>query len=184
MPEAERKYTSRVFYPIVAVLAIIQGGCLLAIAGVCAGGAATGYLYYKGRICRDYPANLPDVGNAVHAALADLHFPILSEDFKDGKAFLLTRTANGKKVRIYLDCLSSPIPAEGLLTRVSIRVACFGDEGVSMRILDQISRHLAPAPVIVPAPQPGPAPIQQTSGVRPIETSEPPPAQPQPVKAK
>lgn len=179
MPEAETKFTGRVLYPIVAALAILQGGCLLAIAGVAAGGAATGYLYYKGRICRDYPASLPDVRNAVHAALADLHFGIFTEEAKDGKDFLVTRTTNGKKVRIYLDCLTSPIPAEGLVTRVSIRVATFGDESISMRILDQIGWHLShgPVPAAPPLPPPTPTPIQQTS-VKEFETTPPPLAAP------
>jgi hypothetical protein len=184
MPEAEQKFIGRVLYPIVAVLTIVQGGCLLAIAGVAAGGAATGYLYCKGRIYRDYPANLADVRNAVHAALLDLHFGIFNDEAKDGKAFLVTKTTNGKKVRIYLDCLASPIPAEGLVTRVSIRVGAFGDENISARILDQAAWRLSHGAPILPAPPPGPDPIQQTSGVRPAETPPPPLAPPQPVKAK
>ncbi|HWG47584.1 MAG TPA: DUF3568 family protein [Gemmataceae bacterium] len=189
MPEAVRKQTGRMLYPIVATLAILQGGCLLALAGVGAGAAATGYLYAKGRIYRDYPASLPDVRNAVRAALLDLHFLIFTEEAKDGKAFLVTKTTNGKKVRVYLDCLASPIPAEGLVTRVSIRVGAFGDENVSMHILDQVAWRLshgpAPGPVPVPAVQPGPpTPIQQTSGVQSFQTTEPPPARPQPAKAK
>ncbi len=143
MPASEPKYTARMLYPLVAVLAIVQGGCLLAIAGVAAGGAATGYLYCKGRIYRDYPANLPDVRNAVHAGLLDLHFLIFTEEAKDGKAFVVTKTTNGKKVRIYLDSLASPIPAEGLVTRVSIRVGAFGDENISVRILDQVAWRLS-----------------------------------------
>jgi len=79
MPKAERKCTARVIYPIVAAVAILQGGCLLAVPGVCAGGAAAGYFYYKGRICRDYPASLPNVYTAAQAALNDLHFVPLAE---------------------------------------------------------------------------------------------------------
>jgi hypothetical protein len=186
MPEAEAKFTRRLLYPILAAVAIAQGGCLLAIAGVAAGGAATGYLYCKGRICRDYPASLPDVRNAVHAALGDLHFMVFTEEAKDGKDFLVTRTTNGKKVRIYLDCVNSPIPAEGLVTRVSIRVATFGDEGISARILDQIGWRLShgpvpPAPPLPTTPPPSPTPIQQTSG-REFETTAPPLAAPVPAK--
>ena len=77
------------------------------------------------------------------AALLDLHFLIFTEEAKDGKAFVVTKTTNGKKVRIYLNCLSSPIPAEGLIMRVSIRVACFGDEAVSVHIFDQIAFRLS-----------------------------------------
>jgi hypothetical protein len=190
MPKAERKLTAQVLYPIVAALSILQGGCLLAIAGACAGGAATGYFYCKGRIYRDYPAGLPDGRNATHAALNDLRFPLITVEDKDGKSFLVTKTSAGKKVRIYLDCLPSPIPAEGLVTRVSIRVATFGDESVSARILDQIAWRLGHAAPVVPVPPPGspplgpPAPIQQTSAVQPAFQTTEPPAAPQPVKPK
>jgi hypothetical protein len=181
MPQAQRNYAVRSLYALVALLVLMQTGCLLTIAGMCAGGAAaTGYLYCKGKIYRDYPASLPDVRAAIHAALLDLHFLIFTEEAKDGKAFLLTRTTNGKKVRIYLDCLSSPIPAEGVLTRVSVRVATFGDEGVSARILDQIAWRLTNRPAVIPAPPPPtsgppvgpPVPIQPTA----FQTTEPPPA--------
>ena len=180
MPEAERKFRGWVAYPIVGVLAIVQGGCLaLGIAGACAGGAAaTGYLYTKGRVYRDYSAALPDTRNAVHAALQDLHFLLFTEDTKDGKALLLTKTANGKEIKIYLDSISSPIPAEGLVTRVSVRVATFGDEGVSVRILDQVGWRLSHSPTFVPGPPPLAAPIQQTSAVKLGETPPPPLAPP------
>jgi hypothetical protein len=134
MPGAVRKCTHAWLYALIAFLALGQGGCLLALAGVAGGAAATGYFYYKGRVYRDYAASFPDVRNAVHAALLDMHFLIFTEEAKDGKALVVTKTTSGKKVRVYLDCLSSPIPAEGTLTRVSIRVACFGDESVSARI--------------------------------------------------
>jgi hypothetical protein len=157
-------------------LALTQGGCLLAIASVAGGAAATGYFYYKGRVYRDYAASFPDVRNAIHAALLDMHFLIFTEEAKDGKAFVVTKTTSGKKVRIYLDCLSSPIPAEGLMTRVSIRVACFGDESVSARIFEQVAfrlGHPAPAP-IGPAP-PGPPPIAAPQPIQAtgFQTSEP-----------
>jgi hypothetical protein len=153
---------------------LVQGGCLLALAGVAGGAAATGYFYYKGRVYRDYAASLPDVRNAVHAALLDMHFLIFTEEVKDGKAFVVTKTTSGKKVRVYLDCLSSPIPAEGMLTRVSIRVACFGDESVSARVFDQVAWRLSHPTTVGPAP-PGPPPvgapqpIQQTG----FQTTEP-----------
>lgn len=183
MPRAERNYAARLLYLTGAILALVQGGCLLAIAGVAAGGAATGYLYCKGRIYRDYPASLQDVHNAVHAALLDLHFGVFNDETKDGKAFLVTKTTNGKKVKIYLDCLASPIPAEGMVTRVSIRVGAFGDENISMRILDQVAWRLAHGSPALPAPPSGsPAPIQQTAGVRPVETPPPPLAPVPPVK--
>jgi hypothetical protein len=158
------------------VLALAQAGCLLAIASVAGGAAATGYFYCKGRIYRDFPAAFLDVHHAVRAALTDLHFVIFTEEAKDGKAFFVTKTANGKKVRIYLNCLSSPIPSVGLLTRVSIRVACFGDEAVSAHIFDQVAvrlSHPGPVPTAPPGPPPivppQPQPVQQTG----FQTTEP-----------
>jgi hypothetical protein len=161
-------------YALIAILALVQAGCLLAVASVAGGAAATGYFYCKGRVYRDFPASFTDVHNAARAALLDLHFVIFTEEAKDGKAFFVTKTTNGKKVRIYLNCLPSQIPAEGLLTRVSIRVACFGDEAVSAHIFDQIAWRLGHPGPIAPAP-PGPPPIvapqpvQQTG----FQTTEP-----------
>jgi hypothetical protein len=176
MPRAVRKVKDRGLYALIAFVALVQGGCLLALAGAAGGAAATGYFYYKGRVYRDYAANFPDVRNAVHAALHDMHFLVFTEEAKDGKGLLVTKTTSGKKVRVYLDCLASPIPAEGTLTRVSIRVACFGDESVSARIFDQVAwrlGHPAPSPVgpAPPGPPPvaAPQPIQQTG----FETTEP-----------
>lgn len=180
MPTTERKYSPRIAFALFAVLALAQAGCLLAVAGAAAGAGTAGYFYYKGRLYRDFAVPLPDVRNATHAALLDLHFILLTDDAKDGKAFILTRTADGKKVRIYLDVVTNPIPAEGTLTRVSIRVATFGDEGVTARIFDQIALRLShPAPIVPIAPGPtpiiSPVPAQQTG----FQTTEPKPA---PVK--
>lgn len=169
-------------YVLIALLALAQGGCLLALAGVAGGAAATGYFYYKGRIYRDFSASFPDVLNAVRAAMFDLHFAVFADDIKDGKAFFITKTTTGKKVRIYLESQHSPIPSEGLLTRVSIRVACFGDEAISARIFDQVAMrlsHPAPVPPVPhnPSPAAPPPPVQQTG----FQTNEPKLA---PVKAK
>jgi hypothetical protein len=163
----------RGLYALIALLALMQGGCLLALAGVAGGAAATGYFYYKGRVYRDFPAPFADVFNAVEAALHDLNFVIFDKEAKDGKAFFVTKTTNGKKVRIYLDCLSSPIPAQGLITRVSIRVACFGDEAVSAHIFEQIAFRLNHPGPVAPAPSGPPPlvapPVQQTG----FQTTEP-----------
>jgi hypothetical protein len=171
MPSEERKAPTRCLYVLLAVGALAHTGCLLAVASLAAGAGATGYCYCKGRMYRDFGAPLPVVHAAARAALLDLHFVLFTEDAKDGKVFLVTRTANGKKVRIYLDALSSPIPSEGVLTRVAIRVATFGDEGISARIFEQIDFRLKqPAPVVPPTPlPPTPTPVQQTG----FQTSEP-----------
>ena len=173
MPGAGRKPVVRVGYLVVAALVLVNGGCLLVAAGV-AGGATAGYLYYKGRLYHDYPANLADAQAAVRTSLLELQFPVLTQETDTGSAFVSTRTADGAKVRIHLDVVPSRVPAEGALTRVSIRVGAFGDESVSARILDQVGRHLAGPPVLG-APQPVPGPAQPPAPVtRPPETVAPP----------
>src|SRR5579871_2637497 len=92
MPGVVRKCTHGWLYALIAVLALAQGGCLLALAGVAGGAAATGYFYYRGRIYRDFSACYPDVLNATRAALLDLNFAIFADDIKDGKACLITKT--------------------------------------------------------------------------------------------
>ncbi len=174
MPTAVRRYLDRGLYTLIACAVLTQAGCILALAGVAGGAAATGYFYYKGRVYRDFPAAFPDVRNAVHAALQDMNFLIFTEEAKDGNARIVTKTTTGKKVRIYLDCLASQIPAEGVVTRVSIRVACFGDESVSIRIFDQVAFRLGHPSSIPPAP-PGPPPVAAPQPIQAtgFQTTEP-----------
>jgi hypothetical protein len=152
------------------LLALVQSGCMLALAGAAGAGAAAGYVYYRGLVYRDYPANLGDAVAAVRTSLLELQFPILVEKTDTGSGYFESRTADNNTVRIYLDMVASPIPAEGSLTRVAIRVGFSGDDVVSTRILDQVSRHLVAA---VPSRQlaspPGPPPVPAT----PIPSANP-----------
>jgi hypothetical protein len=187
MPKAKRRQVGQWAYTIVALLALIQGGCLLVAAGAAAGGAVAGYAYWRGRLYRDYPASITDSLAAVHTALLELQFPILREDPGATSAQINSRTTDGSTVRIYLDVMASRIPADGPLTRISIRVGAFGDEATSARLLDQISMHLA-QPGQLPAtanlrPQALP-PIQPVSATHLPETSPPPLAVPEPIKPK
>jgi hypothetical protein len=188
MSRIKRKRVSQLLYTGVAAAVLLQSGCLLVAAGAAAGGAAAGYAYYNGRLYRDYPAGMGDTLVAVRGALTDLQFPLVSEE-SGAEPFLVTRTTDGSKIRIYLDSVASRVPAEGTVTRVSVRVATFGDEAVSARILDQVARRLAAQGIAVvvppgPAPIPGPPPpgaIQPTwAPGAPPETPAPPLAAPQP----
>lgn len=183
-----RRQVGRIAYLLVGLLALGSGGCLLAVAGTAASGVAVGYVYFKGRMIQDFPAHLPDARNAMHSALAALHFPILQEEAKPSKVFLSTRTADGSKVRIHLEVVPSRIPAEGALTRVTVRVLPFGDDVVSARILDQTAYFLTTAgPPATPPPPPAvapPAPPIRPISAPPQETTPPPlaPAAIAPVK--
>ncbi|MFO0928178.1 MAG: DUF3568 family protein [Gemmataceae bacterium] len=158
---------------LLGLAALLQAGCLAAAVGTAVGAsAAAGYVYFNGLLYRDYHANLGDTLSAVRTSLMELEFPVIKEKTDTGTAYFQTQTGDGHSVRIYLDVVPSAIPAEGVNTRVSIRVGFSGDEGVSARILDQIGRHLVPVGQPVGsgvAPPPG-----ALSSVTPKETSAPP----------
>ncbi len=129
---------------------------------------AAGYLYYTAPLVRDFPNSYGDTLTAVKAGLADLQFPIVKEQPEGGGTLIETRTGDGVKVQVTLDMLTSPVPAAGSVTRVSVRVGHFGDDAISMRIQDQIGSHIAPPPPPLARPAPPP----------PVETAAPPLAAP------
>jgi hypothetical protein len=156
-------------YLALAAVALANAGCLVAAAAGAAGGVA-GYAYYKGKVCRTYLANVEDVRAASRTALAELQMPVLS-DVPGERGGKIESRAGDDSVVIALDVQDSPVAGEGPLTQVSVRVATFGSEALSDRILDQIGYHLlppsrlAPAPPKLSSPPPpvAPAPLPQTA---------------------
>jgi hypothetical protein len=167
---------------LVGILALVQAGCLVVAAGLAGGAAATGYVYYRGRLCHDYLADLPNTVQAVRTALSEMKFEILSEESKNGTVYLGSRTADGSPIHIWVEPVFSRIPSEPTLTRVAIRVGFWGDESLSNRILDQVGHHLVPPMLLQPTPQPPPVPppVQSASAAAPRETAAPPLAAPLP----
>jgi len=155
-------------YLVLVVLALANGGCLLAVAGA-TGGAAVGYAYYMGKLCETFAAGLDDTWAATRTALSELAMPIVNEERKASEGFIESRTADGERVRVYLQVETSKIPAEGQITRVCVRIATFGEHPVSDRILNQVGIHLAPVPGAA-------APPAAALGV--IQTGAPPTASP------
>lgn len=158
---------------VVAVFAIGQGGCLWIAAGAAAGGAA-GYAYYKGKTCQSFVANFEDAWAATHTALAELGMTIKKEERHLDNGVIKTETSDGDRVRIALDAIPSRIPAEGILTKICVRVGTFGDHSVSERVLYQVSVHLVAGAPTVPTPSTGTPML----GITPIpalqQTGEPP----------
>jgi hypothetical protein len=156
---------------ILAAAALANSGCLFIAAGAAVGGAGyAGYAYCKGNVCQTYKANLPDAWAALHTALRELGMPVVSEAYHpDGESFVESRTADGETVRIYLDTSASPVPNENPLARICVRVATFGDQFVSDRVLSQVDTHLA----AFPPPEPAPAPATPVLG--PPQPFQPPP---------
>ena len=108
------------------------GGCLAAAAGAGAGAVA----YIRG----DLEATLPNDFNKVVAAtkesIGQLEFAKVSENKDALKAIFIARTALDKKVEITLTNSGKK------QTGVKIRVGIFGDEQLSMAILDKIKSDL------------------------------------------
>ncbi len=169
MARARRSRWLWAAYLGLAALALGNAGCLVAAAAGAAAGGAAGYAYYKGKVCRPFVASAEDVRAATHKALAELQMPIVRDEAgpAGGK---IEASAGDDTVTITLDVQANPSPGDGPVTQVGIRVATFGNAGLSERLLDQISFHLVPhgavpvPPPLVPTPLPPPSPpVQQTA---------------------
>jgi hypothetical protein len=181
------KWARRLLLLLLAASTLPSVGCLaagLVAAGAAVAGAST-YAVVQGRLVRDYPAGYQETLQATQASLADLGFPILKREGADTNVTLVTETSNGTKVSIDLTPQTSPIPGDGVLTRVGVRVGTLGDEEVSARILDAITVHLVPAarnmrpglapgaiqPVAAQGPLP-PPPVPQVNTIPVRETTD------------
>jgi Protein of unknown function (DUF3568) len=203
MAGKSQKAINRIGTVLIGLLLLTNTGCLAGIilgaGAAAAGGAAAGYYWVQGRMYRDYPSDFTQSHAAVQAAMAENHLPLLSQEHPSAGAEVLeTRTTDGSSVKIYLTTGASPLPAEGAVTRIAVRVGVFGEENVSKRVLDQIGKHLAPP--LVPPPQPGAVlegPVQPATatGFQPVtgptkvpETAAPPlvpvPVQGQPSRGQ
>jgi hypothetical protein len=185
-------------YGILAAVALANAGCLAAAAGVAAGGAAAGYAYYKGKVNQDFSASLDHTWAATLTALGELGMPVVSQQRENSSGVIESRTSTDDPVHVTFDTHASPMPAEGTLTRVGVRVGTFGDSQMSERLLNQISAHLVArlaAPPVVGTSAAAPVqpsswvspgsrtniPPSQTTGSAP-QTAEPPLASPPPAK--
>jgi len=158
MADQGRSWWSWAAYVALAALALGNAGCLVA-AGVGAAGGVAGYAYYKGNVTRTYVANVEDVRAATRTALAELQMPLLKDEPSKRGARIESR-AGDEPVILSLTLQDNPPPGQGPVTDVGVRVATFGDEGLSEHILDQIGLHLVPAQQVPAAPPPTAVPPQ------------------------
>ena len=149
------------------LVALVQTGCIAAMAGAAGAGAVAGYMYYNGLLYRDYRSNLNDSLAGVRTALAKQRFVIDRETADSTSVTIQSKTADGSTVRVHLDVIPSAVPGEQPVTRVGVRVGFSGDDALSARLLDEMSRLL---PGITPLPPPPP--------LTPTSASSPPPGDP------
>lgn len=152
-----------------AATALANGGCLVAAVGAAAGAGTAGYAYYKGKVCQEYNAGFEDTLAATRTSLTELGLAVQDEQRDGATASIEGRTGTGDRLQLDLDVVTSPIPVEGPLTRVGVRVGIFGDQALSDRILNQVGTHLVATSVPrPPAAPPAWGPAQPTWSRTPL----------------
>ena len=112
---------------------LFQTGCLVAAAG--AAGAGT-VAYLRGELSSTLDAPYENAVRAANRGLQELEFAKISENKDALTAILISRTADDKKVEVKVTKVTEST------TRVQIRVGIFGDEALSLTVLDGIKEHL------------------------------------------
>lgn len=118
---------------VLGATVMLNAGCLLVAAG--AAGAGT-VAYVRGELTASLGNDLGAVEKATGRAIEQLKFAKVSETADALSARFVVRTAQDKKIEVVLTKIGEA------LTKVEIRVGVFGDETVSMTILDKIKANL------------------------------------------
>lgn len=121
---------------IALLLGLSAAGLTGCVAVVAAGAAGTGVAWYRGRLEANLDQNIEAVFAASQKALNQLEFANISNKKSTVDAEIVSRTALDKKVEIRLEKVTDRS------TKVTIRVGVFGDETLSMSILDKIKAAL------------------------------------------
>lgn len=103
-------------------------GCI----AVAAGAGAGAYAYVRGDLETNLNSDYNKVVDSARAAIKDLEFAKVSENKDALKAVIVARTALDKKVDITITYSAKK------LTNIKIRVGLFGDEQLSLSILEKI----------------------------------------------
>ncbi len=128
-------------------LLVLIGGALVCAGGGCTavlvGGAAAGGVGVAAYVMGDLEAveevPLDKAWGASKAAIDELAFTPVSDTKDEVSAKLVTRTASDRKVTIALKRQTDE------LTKISIRVGVWGDEALSLKILESIREQYATA---------------------------------------
>ncbi len=115
---------------------LLNSGCWLLVVGAAGGAAAAGVAYADGHLTSTLGNGYDAVVTAANRAIDQLQFA-KPEEQKDALSdTLTTHTAKGDRVQIVLTRINDNS------TKVDIRIGTFGDESLSMTILDKIKANL------------------------------------------
>jgi hypothetical protein len=113
--------------------ALLSTGC---VAVVAAGAAGATVAYVRGALQSVLDAPIDRSGEAATQAVKDLKFSVISSKVDAVSGEIVARTSQDTKIEIQLKKLT------GNSTSVDIRVGVFGDEAISLQVLEQIKRNL------------------------------------------
>jgi hypothetical protein len=117
---------------VLLAAASLQSGCIAVAAGAGAGAVA----YIRGDLEATLGNPYEAVAKAADRAIGQLEFARISQRKDALSANLTARTAQDKKIEIVITRVGDG------LTKVRIRVGVFGDEALSLAILDKIKANL------------------------------------------
>lgn len=112
---------------------IATSGCMVVAAGAGAGAAVA---YVRGQLEATVSADLDTTADATNQAIEQLKFAKVSERRDALEDTFIVRNAADKKIEIHLENVGRN------LTKVEIRVGIFGDEPLSISILERIKSNL------------------------------------------
>lgn len=121
-----------------SVLAVVSASMAMTgcVAVVAAGAGAGTVAYVRGEVNATLSSSYDKTRNAVDRAIQQLEFARISEKHDALTAVFVARTAEDRKITIKVSRV------DDLNSRVEIRVAFFGDQTLSMTILDRIKTNL------------------------------------------
>jgi len=121
---------------VMAIISITQSGCLVAAAAGAAGGTVA---YMKGDVEAVVDGGVEQTFNATKAAMDDLKLPLMATWVNANEAHVEARVGTDNKATVNISGQSEK------LSKVSIRVGTFGDQGLSQAILEKIKANLSKA---------------------------------------
>ena len=124
---------------VLLATAVASSGCIAAAVAVGAGAGVGTYAYVEGKLTDDLAATVPQVVTATNAAFHDLQMTVISSAASAVDGEVIARTAQDKRIKVEISSTSAAV------SHISIRVGFWGDEEMSVRVLDAIKARL-PAP--------------------------------------
>lgn len=115
-----------------ALAALLLSGCALALVGGGAAAAVGVIAYRNGDLSVMDDVAFPNAYTAVHKAVGDLEFTLVSEKRDALEGEVVARAADSTKVRIRLKRMNEKT------TKLMIRFGTFGDESKSRQVLEKI----------------------------------------------